>query len=215
MKNYKKLYILCILIVTLLGCTNQPESVTTHKIKHPHVNWVNYSSDVFKNNISKNYILVYITSPDCPPCQLMQKTTFQSERVAPLLNRLFLPIKVDISQSAHSAIAETILKKESKIPQMLFYVRNDGTQMQHADRPNKTEHVIEFQFDELGINSHEFVYVAQVTGMVNKFQMAEIISQIRILREATEALPETTVSPTLIDLGLSEDSSKYIFKYRN
>ena len=141
----------------------------------------------------------------------MQKTTFQSERVAPLINGLFLPVKVDISRADNSEIAQVILRKENKIPQMLFYIRNNSTQSGHNSKPGKTNHVIGFEYDKLGINTKNFTYVGKVVGMLNKFQMAEVISKVRMLRAAKGVLPEVAINPTLINEGKAEDGYSYIF----
>lgn len=64
-------------------------------------------------------LFVHFTADWCMPCQWMEKNTFEDERLADLINRNFLPVKVDIDERAGLKAKQEY--RVSALPSMLVF----------------------------------------------------------------------------------------------
>lgn len=58
------------------------------------IKWYNYQEGLKEAQKSNKLIFIYIYSPSCHYCDIMDFKVFESDRVENLLNQYFIPIKV-------------------------------------------------------------------------------------------------------------------------
>ena len=107
---------LCTILVLLTTSCKKEQNKTSTPQQHTKskVNWIIYNNETFRSNIKPNYIILYLTSPQCPPCNRLEKTTFSSNRVVPVMNSLFFNVKLNISDRKYIKLIPKILKESVK-----------------------------------------------------------------------------------------------------
>ena len=90
------------------------------------INWVPYSQAFEKAKKENKLIFIYIYSPSCHYCDIMDFTVFESIRVEELLNNHFVPVK--LRKCSNEGIE--VRKKYGFVGTPMFYFLNpDGSKI--------------------------------------------------------------------------------------
>jgi|APSaa5957512493_1039668.scaffolds.fasta_scaffold15165_2 thiol:disulfide interchange protein len=204
MKKTKFILLTVCVIITMsfIGCNKNKKQTQSPQKSNTQLNWKPFSTKVFDKKIEKDYILVYITSPYCSACRYLEATTFSSNRVVPVVNNLFYPVKLDLSAPENAFIVKSVLSKEARIPQMIFYVRKNTKE--------NTQSIVS-DFDYLGVDKNKFYKAAATVGVANKFTFVKFITQIQSLKKSHSFFELPVIKSGTIDFNNSENGFNYIF----
>ncbi|WP_028950269.1 thioredoxin family protein [Sulfurihydrogenibium subterraneum] len=90
------------------------------------INWVPYNQAFEKAKKENKLVFIYIYSPSCHYCDIMDFTVFESKRVEELLNNHFVPVK--IRKCSNEGIE--VRKKYGFVGTPMFYFLNpDGSKI--------------------------------------------------------------------------------------
>ncbi|ATW26247.1 DUF255 domain-containing protein [Candidatus Formimonas warabiya] len=68
------------------------------------INWFPWGNDTFEQaSVQKKPIMMYLTAPWCGWCAVMEDTTYQDPQVIHIIERNFIPMKVNVDQYPHVA----------------------------------------------------------------------------------------------------------------
>lgn len=203
----KKLKLMLCIILVLLATSckkEQNKANTPQQHTKSKVNWVIYNNETFRNNIKPNYIILYLTSPQCPPCNRLEKTTFSSNRVVPVMNGLFFNVKLNISDRKYIKLIPKILKEDNSIPRLIYYIRKV-----HDKKHNQIIDLVPDR-DIYGVDKNEFVRVLQTTGVIKKFQLLKLLQEIQSLRSIASQMAKPKIKTNKINFDGAQDSTDYI-----
>ncbi len=76
---------LAFLILTLVSCSN------VNRIK-----WHNFSNALLEQEESEKPIMFFFYSTSCVYCKLMEKSTLNNKEIASIINKEFIPVKLNV-----------------------------------------------------------------------------------------------------------------------
>ncbi|ACN98672.1 thioredoxin family protein [Sulfurihydrogenibium azorense] len=90
------------------------------------INWVPYNQAFEKAKKENKIVFIYIYSPSCHYCDIMDFNVFESKRVEELLNKHFIPVK--LRKCSNEGIE--VRKKYGFVGTPMFYFLNpDGSKI--------------------------------------------------------------------------------------
>ena len=90
------------------------------------INWVPYSQAFEKAKKENKLVFIYIYSPSCHYCDIMDFNVFESKRVEEILNKYFIPVK--LRKCSNEGIE--VRKKYGFVGTPMFYFLNpDGSKI--------------------------------------------------------------------------------------
>ncbi len=76
---------LAFLILTLVSCSNENR-----------VKWHKFSSALLEQEESEKPIMFFFYSTSCVYCKLMEKSTLNNKEIAAIINKEFIPVKLNV-----------------------------------------------------------------------------------------------------------------------